>query len=165
VNRHWRPIANWDILTPEMLAKLPSQQQVVLFKTRARSVRWAPLADVTRIPFERCLPVRLPGWHRRRGHLPDWYWFAKTNTLVLHESQLEKAQLILLDFDLRVRFVVAQPLPLAFPSAPRCVGTHPTTSMRMRMDDGPSSRSAVQCSVSHAVLVSDPKNCSEVRRA
>lgn len=106
--RRRRPIMNWDILTADMLANLPSGQ-IVLFKDRARSVRWAPLRDITRIPFDRCLPVRLPGWYRRQEHLPGWYWFAKTNTLVLHESQGEKDQLILLDSDPHVSYAIAQP--------------------------------------------------------
>lgn len=73
-----------------------------------------PLDEAAGLPFHRYCPVRKLPAHRRQWNLPGYYWFATTEEHILYESQLELAHLMLLDFDLEVANVSAQPFRLFY---------------------------------------------------
>jgi hypothetical protein len=56
--------------------------------------------------------VREFGWHEGRRHYPGWYWCATGQRLVVYESRLELARIMLADFDPAVTAVAAQPFRL-----------------------------------------------------
>lgn len=57
-------------------------------------------------------PIRAFPAHRQQRHLPGYYSFATTGRLVPHESRLEMNVLMMLDYDLDVGAVSAQPFCL-----------------------------------------------------
>jgi hypothetical protein len=58
------------------------------------------------------LPVREFRWYKGRQHYSGWYWSATTQRMVIYESRLELARVLLADFDRSVVAVAAQPLQL-----------------------------------------------------
>jgi hypothetical protein len=58
------------------------------------------------------LPVREFRWHEGRRHYSGWYWCATGQRLVVYESRLELARIMLADFDPAVDGVAAQPFRL-----------------------------------------------------
>jgi hypothetical protein len=58
------------------------------------------------------LPVREFRWHEGRRHYSGWYWCAIGQRLVVYESRLELARIMLADFDPAVAGVAAQPFLL-----------------------------------------------------
>ena len=54
-------------------------------------------------------PVRQFRWYKGRTFYSGWYWSSTTGGLVVYESRLELARILLADFDPDVRGIVAQP--------------------------------------------------------
>jgi hypothetical protein len=65
------------------------------------------------------LPVREFRWYKGRRHYSGWYWSATVERLVVYESRLELARIVLADFDPDVVAIAAQPLQLVGPDAGR----------------------------------------------
>jgi hypothetical protein len=61
------------------------------------------------VRFEDAVPVRPFCWPRGQQHFPGWWWLATTGRHVGYESWLERAHLMLLDFDPAVTGVGSQP--------------------------------------------------------
>jgi hypothetical protein len=59
--------------------------------------------------FEDVLPVRQFRWSRGDRHFSGWYWAATLGQHVGYESWLERDRLVLMDFDLQVMGMAAQP--------------------------------------------------------
>lgn len=59
-----------------------------------------------------CLPVREFRWYKGREHYSGWYWSSTVNRLVIYESRLELARIMLADFDSDVVGIAAQPFQL-----------------------------------------------------
>lgn len=57
-------------------------------------------------------PWRTFRWHLGQTHFSGSYWCATTRSLVIYESRLELANLILADFNTSVREIAAQPFRL-----------------------------------------------------
>lgn len=75
-----------------------------------RTVEWhaAAMEDL-----RAAAPWRTFRWYRGQKHYSGWYWSSTTRDLVIYESRLELANLMLADFDDQVRGIVAQPFLLA----------------------------------------------------
>ncbi|MBB5913934.1 hypothetical protein BJY24_002801 [Nocardia transvalensis] len=81
------------------------------------STRRSPTGEIARFPwdemqFERFSdigPWRTIRWYKGQQHYPGWYWSATEADLVLYESRLELANLLLCDFDRSVKSIAAQP--------------------------------------------------------
>ena len=58
------------------------------------------------------LPVREFRCYKGRRHYSGWYWCATGQRLVVYESRLELARIMLADFDPAVTAVAAQPFRL-----------------------------------------------------
>jgi hypothetical protein len=58
------------------------------------------------------LPVREFRWVKGQKHYSGWYWSSTTGGLVVYESRLELARIMLADFDPDVVAIAAQPLQL-----------------------------------------------------
>lgn len=54
-------------------------------------------------------PVRQFRWYKGRTFYSGWYWSSTTGAMVVYESRLELARILLADFDPSVRGIVAQP--------------------------------------------------------
>jgi hypothetical protein len=65
------------------------------------------------------LPVREFRSYKGRQHYSGWYWFAKLARLIVYESRLELARIMLADFDPGVTGLAAQPFLLAGPDGGR----------------------------------------------
>lgn len=57
-------------------------------------------------------PWRTFRWYYDQKHYSGWYWASTAQRMVIYESRLELANLILADFDADVRGIVAQPFRL-----------------------------------------------------
>ncbi len=57
-------------------------------------------------------PVREFRWYRGRKHYSGWYWASTVGRLVVYESRLELARIMLADFAPEVVAIVAQPFRL-----------------------------------------------------
>jgi hypothetical protein len=58
------------------------------------------------------VPVREFRWYKGRRHYSGWYWASKMRRMVVYESRLELARIMLADFDPMVVTIAAQPLQL-----------------------------------------------------
>lgn len=65
------------------------------------------------------LPVREFRWYKGRRHYSGWYWCATGQRLVVYESRLELARIMLADFDPCVTGIAAQPFLLTGADASR----------------------------------------------
>jgi len=65
------------------------------------------------------LPVREFRWYKGRRHYSGWYWSATVERLVVYESRLELARIMLADHDCEVVAIAAQPFQLIGPSEGR----------------------------------------------
>jgi hypothetical protein len=81
--------------------------------------RGAALRMVAEELFEEALPCRRFPAYRGQRYFPGHYWLATTGRHVGYESLLERAHLTLLDFDLDVVAVAAQPFVLQWPEGRR----------------------------------------------
>ncbi|MEZ0054376.1 hypothetical protein ABIA30_005417 [Mycobacterium sp. MAA66] len=85
---------------------------VLDFKTAEGMQR--SLAAVAAVPSElyEGRPMRVFRWYQGQRHYSGEYWSATERDLVPHESRLEKAALMIADFDPRVHHIAAQPFLL-----------------------------------------------------
>lgn len=58
------------------------------------------------------LPVREFRFYQGRRHYSGWYWSATLERMVVYESRLELARIMLADFDVQVTGLAAQPFQL-----------------------------------------------------
>lgn len=65
------------------------------------------------------LPVREFRWYQGRKHYSGWYWSATTQGMVVYESRLELARIMLADRDPAVVGIAAQPMQLSAPDGER----------------------------------------------
>jgi hypothetical protein len=65
------------------------------------------------------LPVREFRWYQGRKHYSGWYWAATTQRMIVYESRLELARIMLADFDPAVVGIAAQPMQLSAPDGGR----------------------------------------------
>lgn len=65
------------------------------------------------------LPVREFRWYKGRRHYSGWYWSSTMCRLVVYESRLELARIMLADFDLEVAALAAQPFQMTAPDGDR----------------------------------------------
>jgi hypothetical protein len=65
------------------------------------------------------LPVREFRSYEGRQHYSGWYWSSTLTGLLVYESRLELAQIMLADFDLSVTGIAAQPFLLTGPDRDR----------------------------------------------
>lgn len=72
-----------------------------------------PLSDARLRLFDSAVPWREFRWYKKQQHFSGWYWSATMQAPVGYESRLEYANLLLLDFDPRVEWILSQPFLLA----------------------------------------------------
>jgi hypothetical protein len=72
-----------------------------------------PLSDARLRLFDGAVPWREFRWYKKQQHFSGWYWSATMGASVGYESRLEYANLLLLDFDTRVEWILSQPFLLA----------------------------------------------------
>lgn len=106
----------------------------VTFRSMARELVTADLADAWAQRFESLPPVRVPRAFKGQRNFAGSWWFATTQSHVAYESWLERDHLMLLDFAPEVVAVAAQPFTavLSTPVGPR---KH-TPDYFVRMADG-----------------------------
>lgn len=80
-------------------------------------------------------PMRAFRWYKGQRHYSGEYWSATERDLVPHESRLEKAALMIADFDPTVHHVVAQPFLLRAHVGDKWVNH--TLDYLLGTDDGP----------------------------
>jgi hypothetical protein len=91
----------------------------VTYRSGAGVVVTSSLAKVVVGDVVDGLPVREFRWYKGRRHYSGWYWAATTRQMVVYESRLELARIMLADFDPSVQSIVAQPLQLTGPDGGR----------------------------------------------
>lgn len=64
-------------------------------------------------------PVREFRWYQGRKHYSGWYWSSTTRSMIVYESRLEMARIMLADFDPAVVRIAAQPMRLCAPDGGR----------------------------------------------
>lgn len=106
----------------------------VTFRSMARELVTADLADAWSQRFESLPPVRVPRAFKGQRNFAGSWWFATTQDHVAYESWLERDHLMLLDFAPEVVAVAAQPFTAALstPAGPR----NHTPDYFVRMADG-----------------------------
>jgi hypothetical protein len=70
------------------------------------------------------LPVREFRWYKGRKHYSGWYWSATTEKMIVYESRLELARIMLADVDPAVVGIAAQPMQLCAPDGAGRVRRH-----------------------------------------
>jgi hypothetical protein len=83
----------------------------------------------------RGLPAREFRWYKGRLHYSGWYWYATLARLVVYESRLELARIMLADFDPGVAGLAAQPFLLTGADGTR-VRRHVPDLLLMSADGG-----------------------------
>ncbi|BCI90630.1 TnsA-like heteromeric transposase endonuclease subunit [Mycobacterium kansasii] len=76
-----------------------------------------PLNEAAAVAFENGLPVRRFTTRKGQRHLSGRWWCATTSGHVSFESWLERDHVMLLDFDVAVMGIAAQPFWLSWPNA------------------------------------------------
>jgi hypothetical protein len=67
------------------------------------------VADRVRLALLIAAPWRTFRWYEGHRHYSGQYWSATERSLVIYESRMELAALLLADFDTAVERIVAQP--------------------------------------------------------
>lgn len=62
--------------------------------------------------FDNAVPWREFRWYKKQRHFSGWFWSATMCAQVGYESRLEYANLLLIDFDPRVEWILSQPFLL-----------------------------------------------------
>ncbi|WP_022889093.1 TnsA-like heteromeric transposase endonuclease subunit [Agromyces italicus] len=84
----------------------------IQIRKSADHVESVPIADARLRLFESAVPWREFRWYKGQRHFSGSYWSATMDAPVGYESRLEYANLLLLDFDPRVRRLLSQPFLL-----------------------------------------------------
>ncbi|TWS17663.1 TnsA-like heteromeric transposase endonuclease subunit [Tsukamurella asaccharolytica] len=74
--------------------------------------RTTDFATASSVELNGADPWRTFRWYYGQKHYSGWYWASTTQRLVIYESRLELANLLLADFDADVRGIAAQPFRL-----------------------------------------------------
>lgn len=106
----------------------------VTFRSMARELVTADLADAWSQRFESLPPVRVPRAFKGQRNFAGSWWYATTQSHVAYESWLERDHLMLLDFAPEVVAVAAQPFTAVL-STPAGTRKH-TPDYFVRMADG-----------------------------
>ena len=85
---------------------------VLTVKTADGDLRACSATSAQPVELYDGLPVRIFRWYVGQRHYSGEYWSATERDLVPHESRLEKATLMIADFDPHVHRIVAQPFLL-----------------------------------------------------
>ena len=93
---------------------MTEQHYSIAYRDETGQVCRGEIAKMKDLPFHLCPPIRKPVAHRGQRHLSGYYFFATSGRPILHESLLEKAFLVLLDFDPESADVSAQPFRLHY---------------------------------------------------
>jgi hypothetical protein len=91
---------------------LGAQDIAVTYRSSAGAVVSSSLARVVVEDVVDGQPVREFRWYKGRQHYSGWYWSATMQQMVVYESRLELARIMLADFDPSVVSIAAQPLQL-----------------------------------------------------
>ncbi|WP_309127113.1 TnsA-like heteromeric transposase endonuclease subunit [Microbacterium sp.] len=81
----------------------------IQIRKSADHVESIPITDARLRLFESAVPWREFRWYKGQRHFSGNYWSATMDAPVGYESRLEYANLLLLDFDPRVRRLLSQP--------------------------------------------------------
>lgn len=90
-------------------------------------------ADTTLGRLAAGLPVREFRSYKGREHYSGWYWSSTLARLVVYESRLELARIMLADFDPLVTGIAAQPFLLTGTDLDRTGVMFPTCCLCTRM--------------------------------
>ncbi|WP_454129450.1 TnsA-like heteromeric transposase endonuclease subunit [Microbacterium aurum] len=71
-----------------------------------------PIEDARLRLFDNAVPWREFRWYKKQRHFSGWFWSATMCAQVGYESRLEYANLLLIDFDPRVEWILSQPFLL-----------------------------------------------------
>jgi hypothetical protein len=85
---------------------------VVRIRRCEDAVDVVPMEDARLRLFDNALPWREFRWYKKQRHLSGWFWSATMHAQVGYESRLEYANLLLIDFDPRVEWILSQPFLL-----------------------------------------------------
>ena len=94
----------------------------VALRTEDGTTTERPLTAVTSGLVLAAVPWRTIRSHRGQRHLPGLYWSSTTGGLVVYESRLELARLLLADADREVVGIAAQPFLVSDDGATPCSG-------------------------------------------
>ncbi|MEJ7569321.1 MAG: TnsA-like heteromeric transposase endonuclease subunit [Gaiellaceae bacterium] len=109
------PPTSGDVTRPDrrsLVTGLELDAVEISYRERGGAEVRRPLREAVHIPFHQVEPVRGFPAYRRQRHMSGFYWFATTARFVAYESRLELSILMLLDYDLEVEAVAAQPFHL-----------------------------------------------------
>ena len=85
------------------------ESAVVSYRPAAGEGRSSPTRKVSSEALLRAAPWRTFRWYFGQRHYSGTYWSSTQRDHVIYESRLELANLVLADFDSKVRRIVAQP--------------------------------------------------------
>jgi hypothetical protein len=91
----------------------------VSVRLRDGTVSERPLGQVMAGQIVSAVPWRMTRSARGQAHYPGYFWSATAGGLVIYESRLELARLLLADFDPDVTAIAAQPFLLRAPVSGR----------------------------------------------
>ncbi len=84
----------------------------IQIRKSADRIESIPMADARLLLFETAIPWREFRWYKGQRHFSGSYWSATIGAPVGYESRLEYANLLLVDFDPQVRWILSQPFLL-----------------------------------------------------
>lgn len=88
------------------------QEPVIRIRRPDDAVEVMPIEDARLRLFDNAVPWREFRWYKKQRHFSGWFWSATMQSQVGYESRLEYANLLLLDFDSRVEWILSQPFLL-----------------------------------------------------
>lgn len=89
-----------------------AQPLTMQIRKSADRVESVPMADARLRLFDAAIPWREFRWYKGQRHFSGSYWSATMGAPVGYESRLEYANLLLVDFDPQVRWILSQPFLL-----------------------------------------------------
>ena len=88
------------------------RRPIVRIRRPEDAVEVVPITDARLRLFDNAVPWREFRWYKKQRHFSGWIWSATMQSHVGYESRLEYANLLLLDFDPRVEWILSQPFLL-----------------------------------------------------
>lgn len=85
---------------------------IMQIRKSAGRIESVPMVDARLRLFDSALPWREFRWYKGQRHFSGSYWSATMGAPVGYESRLEYANLLLVDFDPQVRWILSQPFLL-----------------------------------------------------
>ncbi len=93
-------------------AAMSAQPLTMHVRTSADRVDAVPMANARLRLFDSAIPWREFRWYKGQRHFSGTYWSATMGAPVGYESRLEHANLLVVDFDPQVRWILSQPFLL-----------------------------------------------------